>query len=123
MDLTNKLFLISAGSIILTGLFGIMTRRNIIKILLALNIMETGINLLITALGYFPGSETPIITAAAGSLKYTDPLPQALVLTSIVIGLGTTALALTITVKHYREQKDLTLTSLRKGIDQEGGEG
>jgi NADH-quinone oxidoreductase subunit K/multicomponent Na+:H+ antiporter subunit C len=116
----TMLFLISSGSLILIGLFGVMTRRNIIKILLALNILETGINLLIVALGYFPDSEAPILTEsllAEPFIKFTDPLPQALVLTSIVIGLGTTALALTIGIRHYRESRDLSVVSLVRAVE------
>lgn len=106
-------FLISAFSLMLVGIFGMLTRRNIIRILLAVNILETGVNLLLVALGYFPGGKVPIITQAisATNLPFVDPLPQALVLTSIVIGLGTTALALTITLRYYRRRRTLELVT------------
>lgn len=102
-------FLISAFSLMLVGIFGMLTRKNIIRILLAVNILETGVNLLLVALGYFPGGKAPIITQAvsASNLPFVDPLPQALVLTSIVIGLGTTALALAITLRYYRRRRSL----------------
>lgn len=102
-------FLISAFSLVLVGIFGILTRKNIIRILLAINILETGVNLLIVALGYFPGGAAPIITTAisTSNLPFVDPLPQALVLTSIVIGLGTTALALAITLRYFRRRRSL----------------
>ena len=102
---------ISAFSLVLTGLFGVITRRNIIRILLALNIVETGVNLFLVSLGYAPGKDAPIVVSriAGPVTPFVDPLPQALVLTSIVIGLGTTALALTITLRHYRAARRLTL--------------
>lgn len=102
-------FLISAFSLILVGIFGMLTRKNIVRILLAVNILETGVNLLLVGLGYFPGGKAPIITSAisASNLPFVDPLPQALVLTSIVIGLGTTALALAITLRYYRSRRTL----------------
>lgn len=102
-------FLISTFSLILIGIFGLLTRKNIVKILLAVNIMETGVNLLLVGLGYFPGGRAPIITSSisAGNLPFVDPLPQALVLTSIVIGLGTTALALAITLRYYRSRRTI----------------
>lgn len=102
-------FLISAFSLMLVGIFGMLTRKNIVRILLAVNILETGVNLLLVSFGYFPGGKAPIITQAvsAGNLPFVDPLPQALVLTSIVIGLGTTALALAITLRYYRRRRSL----------------
>jgi multicomponent Na+:H+ antiporter subunit C len=103
--------IVSALALVLTGLFGVITRRNIIRILLALNILETGVNLFLVSLGYAPGKEAPIVTTriAGPVTPFVDPLPQALVLTSIVIGLGTTALALAITLRHYRAARRLTL--------------
>jgi len=109
------LFGISAFSLVLVGIYGVLTRRNIIKILLALNILETGINLLIVSLGTTPGGKAPILTGSTGPVTretaklFADPLPQALVLTSIVIGLGTTALALTLTLRYFRSKKSLEL--------------
>ena len=106
------LFGISAGSLILVGIYGVLTKTNVIRILLALNILETGINLLIVALGYFEDGETPIIQQVVEGgrpLQFVDPLPHALVLTSIVIGLGTTALALGLTIRYYEKQKTLEL--------------
>lgn len=102
-------FLISAFSLVLVGIFGMLTRKNIVRILLAVNILETGVNLLLVGLGYVPGGKAPIITSAisASNLPFVDPLPQALVLTSIVIGLGTTALALAITLRYYRSRRTL----------------
>lgn len=103
--------IVNAFALVLTGLFGVITRRNIIRILLALNILETGVNLFLVSLGYAPGKEAPIVTSriAGPVTPFVDPVPQALVLTAIVIGLGTTALALAITLRHYRAAGRLTL--------------
>lgn len=99
-----ELFLLSSVSLIFIGLFGILTRKNIVKILLALNILETGINLLLVAFGYKEGGIAPILTSPE-SIKnlalMVDPVPQALVLTAIVIGLGTTTFALGLTVRYF----------------------
>lgn len=106
------LFGISAGSLILIGIYGVLTKTNLIRILLALNIVETGINLLIVALGYVEEGKTPIIQQVVegdGALNFVDPLPHALVLTSIVIGLGTTALALSLIIRYYEQRKTLEL--------------
>lgn len=103
------IFALSGISLVMVGIFGILTKKNIIKILLALNLMETGINLFVVAIGFFKGGKAPIITGSfsASSMNFVDPLPQALVLTSIVIGLGTTALALTLTLNYFRKHRHI----------------
>jgi multisubunit Na+/H+ antiporter MnhC subunit len=110
--MVHTAFFVSALSLVLVGLFGILTKRNLIRILLALNILATGVNLFLVAVGYAPDKAAPIIreTVSGPAMPFVDPLPQAMVLTAIVIGLGTTALALAITIRHYRSTKSLELT-------------
>lgn len=106
------LFFIGAGGLILIGLLGLITRSHLIKLLLSLNILETGVNLLLVVLGYTNGAQVPIIHKGldlSQAILFADPLPQALVLTSIVIGLGTTALALILIVNYYYKTGKLTL--------------
>jgi len=82
--------------LILIGLYGIFSTRNVIKILVGVNIMELGVNIFIISVGFVSGGIAPILTSGSFSsaLEFVDPLAQALVLTSIVIGLGITALGL-----------------------------
>jgi multicomponent Na+:H+ antiporter subunit C len=75
------------------GLVTVLFKRNIIKILLGINILESAVNLFIVALGYREGGVAPIFTLAPSELMVL-PTPQALVLTSIVIGVATSALVL-----------------------------
>ncbi|MBN2444370.1 MAG: cation:proton antiporter subunit C [Spirochaetales bacterium] len=107
------IFYINACALVCVGLFGILTEKNMVKILLALNIVETGINLFLVAIGYTKDGIAPIITGTQMS-GFVDPLPQALVLTSIVIGLGTTALALGLIMKHVKNTGSLSLESVQK---------
>ena len=90
--------MIQYASIILFvfGIYGLFVHRNVIKIIISLNIMEIGLNLFIISIGYVDGNSlAPIVSSTQDlGLIYVDPLPQALVLTAIVIGVGTTALAL-----------------------------
>jgi multicomponent Na+:H+ antiporter subunit C len=85
------------------GLYGILTRRNVIKIIISLNILEIGLNIFIISTGYVHGGIAPIYTLVSNnnSVNFVDPLPQALVLTAIVIGVGTTALGLALARKMY----------------------
>jgi len=86
------------------GLYGILTNRNIIKIIISLNILEIGLNIFIISVGYVKDGIAPILTSAtpSGSI-FVDPLPQALVLTAIVIGVGTTALGLSLAKKMFQK--------------------
>lgn len=107
-----NIFLLSSTSLIFIGLYGVLTRKNIIKILLSLNIIETGINLLLVAFGYVENGEVPILKSAESIkqiVNMVDPVPQALVLTSIVIGLGTTAFALGLTIRYYKTHGTLSI--------------
>jgi multisubunit Na+/H+ antiporter MnhC subunit len=65
--------------------------------------METGVNLVILSVGYLRGRTAPILDSAADAAsavrRMTDPVPQALVLTAIVIGLAVTALMLSYAVR------------------------
>ncbi len=91
--------------LIMLGLYGLLTQRNIIKIIISLNIMEIGLNLFIVSVGYVEGGIAPILTSVnnSSSLVFVDPLPQALVLTAIVIGVGTTALGLALAKNIYQK--------------------
>jgi len=87
------------------GLYGILSQRNVIKIILSLNILEIGLNLFIISVGYVEGGIAPILTSTnnTSNTVFVDPLPQALVLTAIVIGVGTTALGLALAKKMYQK--------------------
>ena len=89
--------------LMMLGLYGIITKRNVIKIIISLNILEIGLNIFIISTGYVTGGVAPIYTLVSNnnSVNFVDPLPQALVLTAIVIGVGTTALGLALARKMY----------------------
>lgn len=87
----------------LIGLYGVLTKRNLIKIIIGLALMEYSINLFLVLIGYVRGGTVPIISADMGDRPLVDPLPQALVLTAIVIGLATTALLLAIAIRIYKK--------------------
>lgn len=87
----------------LVGLYGVITRRNLIKIAVSLSIMEISIFLFFALIGYVEGGVAPIVDPADPVKTYVDPLPQALVLTAIVIGLATTAMMMAIIIRLYRK--------------------
>jgi multisubunit Na+/H+ antiporter MnhC subunit len=87
----------------LVGLYGSVTQRNLIKIAISLSVMEFSTFLFFALLGYIDGGIAPIVNPAEPDKIYVDPLPQALVLTAIVIGLATTALLMAIIIRLYRK--------------------
>lgn len=101
---------------LITGIYCLVLKRNLIKKVMGLGIVTMGIHLLLITMGYRPGGINPIITPEnllTFSQYSVDPIPQALVLTSIVIDLSITALALSIIVMIYEKKKTLDAEKLR----------
>jgi multisubunit Na+/H+ antiporter MnhC subunit len=87
----------------LVGLYGVVTKRNLIKIVIGIAIMEYSVNLFLILIGYVRGGTAPILSGEVTEKVFVDPLPQAMVLTAIVIGLATTALLLAIAIRIYKK--------------------
>lgn len=100
--------------LIVIGLYGILSTKNVIKILVGINVMEIGINIFIIAIGFVKGGAAPILSVDNPSnfLKFVDPVAQALVLTSIVIGLGVTALGLVFARKIHKKYGTYDLSEI-----------
>ena len=117
--LANQIVYIGAAALILIGLYIVLVKPNLIKMLLGVSLLDTGANVLLIALGYVRGGTAPILSPAilGGALgtqpKFVDPIPQALVLTAIVIGLGVTALGLSLAIKVYRHYGTLDADKIR----------
>ena len=88
----------------LVGLYGVLVKRNLFKILIGLSIMEYAINLLFSLIGYRSGGVPPILTESMKQpVTMVDPIPQALVLTAIVIGFAMTAFSIVLALKAKAE--------------------
>ena len=107
------------------GLYCAVVKKNMVKIVLGIVIMEYAVNLFLIMLGYLTGGVAPIIersqydaktqTIAAEFLSASvDPLPQALVLTSIVISLGSLALMISICIRTYAKYGTFDITEIRR---------
>ncbi|MGE3063832.1 MAG: sodium:proton antiporter [bacterium] len=113
----NRLIYVMSIVLFLTGLYGILTKRNIIKMLIAVSITETAVNIFLVGLGYISGSAAPILSDSLKQVNLTgsnisDPLPHSLVLTAIVIGVGTTALGIALAVRLYSNYKTLNINRM-----------
>ncbi len=98
----------------LIGLYAIVTKRNLIKIAIGFAFIEYSINLLFALIGFKRDALAPIITRLDAAHNFVDPIPQALVLTAIVIALGTTALMLTVILRIYNRYKTFDIAEIRK---------
>ncbi|MFA5355866.1 MAG: sodium:proton antiporter [Candidatus Omnitrophota bacterium] len=96
------------------GLYCLLVKRNLIKKIVGLGIMEYAINLFFILLGYRDNGEAPILDKYGAAVNFVDPLPQALILTSIVIGLGVTALMVAITIRLYEKYRTFDIDEIRR---------
>ena len=104
--------------LILVGLYGVVASRQTVKIVISLLIMQHGVHLLLLLIGYRNGGSPPIVDAGQPVMTFAglavDPLPQALVLTSIVIGLGVLALMVALCVRLYERYRTFDVTEIRR---------
>lgn len=83
--------------LMMIGLYTMMSRPNLIKKLAGLSVFQTGVILLYISMGKVTGGTAPIV--AEGFTVYSNPLPQVLMLTAIVVGVATTALGFALVVR------------------------
>ena len=104
--------------LILIGLYGVVVSRQTLKIVVSLLIMNHGVHLLLLLIGYRQGGSPPIVDPGSVISEFAngavDPLPQALVLTSIVIGLGVLALMVALCVRLYERYGTFDVTEIRR---------
>ena len=103
--------------LLLVGLYGVLTKRDLIKIILSLSIMEYSANLFLILFAYRMDGKFAILSkgaAASESFPMVDPLPQALVLTSIVIELGITAMLVSLAIRLYQKYNTFDITKIRR---------
>ena len=96
------------------GLYCILRKRNLIKIIIGIIISEYLVNLFFIMTAYRMEGRSPIYSPDSEILNMVDALPQALVLTSIVIGLATTALLAAIAMRIYEKYKTFDITKIRE---------
>ena len=101
-----------AAAIILfgIGLTMLLFHRNLIKKLIGMNIMDTGVFLFLASMGYIEGRKAPIITDGIQNVEaYINPVPAGLVLTGIVVSVSVTAVMLSLSIRLYKRYHTLDL--------------
>jgi multicomponent Na+:H+ antiporter subunit C len=96
------------------GVYGLVAKRSLVKKIIALVIIENAVNLFFILAGYRKGGEAPILEEGMKGAVFVDPLPQAMILTSIVIGLGVTALLVAISVRIYEKYGTFDVKRIRE---------
>ncbi len=96
------------------GLYCLLRKRNLIKIIIGIAIVEYAVNLFFILVGYRMHGRAPILHREQEVLNMVDPLVQALVLTAIVIGLATTALLIAIAIRIYDKYGTFDITKINK---------
>ncbi len=100
------------------GLAGMLMTNNVLRMLLALVLLESGANLLLILSGYQEGGVAPVfLPGSALAQPMNDPVPQALVLTAIVIGVGVQALALALIFRVKAYYNTLDITEIRQQLE------
>ena len=115
-------------AVLLVGIYAVVAKKNLIKIIIGVLMLDYAVNLLLVLVGYrnfvpSPGAElkpgvAPILSegqlGAQMAATAVDPLPQAMVLTSIVIGLGLTALMVALAIRLYEKYNTFDMNEIRR---------
>ena len=113
MNLSNLLDnYIEVVAILLVGIgFSLLLfNKNLIKKIMGMNIMDTGIYLFLASMGYVQGLKAPVFDGTSMNPQdYINPIPAGLVLTGIVVSVSVTSIMLALTVRLYKRYKTLDL--------------
>lgn len=114
MNFINALPYVGIVVLTLFGLTLMLTQKNLIKIIMGLALFEAAVNLFLVTLGYRHGGIAPIFTNAPEGATMVLPTVQALTLTSIVIGLATTAVLLSFTIVLYKRYGTVDVDAIKE---------
>ncbi|SOC12631.1 multisubunit sodium/proton antiporter MrpC subunit [Ureibacillus xyleni] len=104
------------GFLFMAAIYLILS-RSLLRIIIGTGLLSHGAHLLILTMGSFKGSAPPVLTD--GVTDYVDPIPQALILTAIVISFGVTAFFLVLAYRAYQELKTDDMTLMKGSEDHE----
>jgi multisubunit Na+/H+ antiporter MnhC subunit len=118
MDST-LIFYIAAVGLMLIGIAGIVLSAHLVRIIFGIVLLEAGANLLLLLATYQEGAAAPIFVNGEFPAVMADPVPQALVLTAIVIGVGILALTLSLALRVHRAYGTLDIREIRQRMEQD----
>lgn len=100
--------------VLMIGFYAIVARTNLIKKVIGLAIFQAAVFLMYISMGKVEGATAPIIVPGLENANFSSPLPQVLILTAIVVGISTTALALAIVVRIKEEYGSIEEDEIRQ---------
>ena len=111
--LASNYELVVAILVFVIGFCMLLFDRNLLKKVIGLDIMDSGVFLLLADRGYITGRTVPIITDGVTSMEhYVNPIPAGLVLTGIVVSVSVSALMLSLTIRIYKKYHTLDIDTL-----------
>ena len=116
----NSILFTGAVGLLVIGIGGMVISDHLYRMLLALALAEAGANLMLVLAGFKWNAVAPIVTVStAGTSGMVDPVPQAMVLTAIVIGVGVQALALTMIIRIRNAYGTLSMREIKHKMEQD----
>ena len=95
------------------GFTTLLFNKNLLKKIIAFNIMDSAIYVLLASMGYIDGRKAPIVVDGITDVEaYINPIPSGLVLTGIVVSVSVTAMMLALTLRLYKRYKTLNLDEI-----------
>lgn len=85
--------------LMMVGFYILISRRNLVKKIMGLNIFQTSVFIFFISMGVVRGAHPPILPEDGRQAVFSNPLPHVLILTAIVVGVSTTAVALALVVR------------------------
>ena len=116
---STLIFYVAAIGLMLIGIGGIVMSSHLVRVIFGIALLEAGANLLLLLATYREGAAAPIMVGGEFPALMADPVPQALVLTAIVIGVGILALTLALALRVHRAYGTLDLREIRLRMEQD----
>jgi multicomponent Na+:H+ antiporter subunit C len=96
-----------AGWILLVGLYGIVSSRNLIHLVVCVSVCQSGTYVLLLAIGYRKNATAPVFSDVPTTRRVVDPVVQALTLTDLVVAVAVSALLLSLALKAFEHHGSL----------------
>lgn len=100
--------------LLMIGMYAVMSKPNLIKKLLGMAIFQSAVFLLYITMDKVEGGTAPILREGVTDAVYSNPVPQVLILTAIVVGIATLALGLAIVVRIHEEYGTIEEDEIRR---------
>jgi len=114
LDFMGNAPYVAVALLVVGALYSMLTQKNLIKICIAIAILESTVNMYLVSLGYRHGGGIPIYYLKGAQESMVLPTPQCLALTAIVIALATTALILSLVILLYKHYGTLDVDEIRR---------